>query len=175
MSTRQLFDRMSSSQRMTSTLTSNVSAAFGQSRFSVRLCVTKCCLGVGIVLGVLGASLLVAFGFLYIKPYTKVKHMRETQCIAVNLTVHSELLNCPCSDDCVAKYPCLQVRVNYTQKVTSQERKEADVEVDDVIVRDVILFDSYETYSRQRATDEQVSVRHFFIAPTSTSCFCHIQ
>lgn len=142
---------MSSSQRMTSTLTSNVSAAFGQSRFSVRLCVTKCCLGVGIVLGVLGAALLVAFGFLYIKPYTKVKDMTQTLCVVSNVTIAPQLLTtCPCGSDCSTSYPCLQVRVNYTR---------GDDEADDTdVISDVMLYESYETYSLQRSAEEQVRV-----------------
>ena len=135
---------------MTSTLTSNVSAAFGQSRFSVRLCVTKCCLGLGIVLGVLGAALLVAFGFLYIKPYTKVKDMAQTLCVATNVTLAPQLRKCPCGSDCEATYPCLQVRVNYTRKSGS---------ADDDVISDAILYDSYETYSIQRSADEQVRAR----------------
>ena len=60
---------------MTSTMTSNVSAAFATTRINARIVIMKLCLGSGIVLGLLGASLLVAFGVLYVKPYVKVKNM----------------------------------------------------------------------------------------------------
>ena len=124
-----------------------MSAAFGTTRINARIVVMKLCLGSGIVLGLLGASLLVAFGVLYVKPYVKVKNMIETKCVMTNTSVQSELVSCRCDDDgekCISNYPCLTVSVNYT-------RANGDVVVD------ARLYDTQETFALQDSA-QQVSV-----------------
>lgn len=73
--------------------------------------------GLGIFLGVVGASLLLGFGLAYVKPYMDVKNMRSGQC-AVTLAANEEpFVTCACGRDagsCHSKYPCLKILVNMT-------------------------------------------------------------
>lgn len=100
-------------------------------------------LGIGIVLALVSASLLVAFGFLYVKPYINVRTYKETVCTTVSQD-HSmrQLVTCQCAADgsstCVSQYPCIKVWVNYTR-------------VDSVFVENATLYDSYETFHIQQS------------------------
>ena len=125
-------------------MTSNVSAAFATTRINARIVIMKLCLGSGIVLGLLGASLLVAFGVLYVKPYVKVKNMIRTDCVITNTSVSSELVACKCDEDddqCISNYPCLSVTVNYTRR-------------NGVVRHDVRLYDSHDTFVLQDSAQQ---------------------
>lgn len=98
-------------------------------------------LGFGIVLALVGASLLVAFGFLYVQPYLNVWTYEETVCTVVSQGIaFQELVVCQCAADgsstCVSRYPCIRVSVNYTR-------------VDGMLVENATLYDSYETFHIQ--------------------------
>lgn len=98
-------------------------------------------LGVGIILALVGASLLVAFGFLYVKPYINVRTYEEAECRVVSQdSTFRTLVTCQCAADgsstCVSQYPCVKVFVNYTR-------------VDGVQVENAALYDSYETFHIQ--------------------------
>lgn len=98
-------------------------------------------LGIGIILALVGASLLVAFGFLYVKPYINVRTYEEAVCSVVSQdSTFRTLVNCQCAADgssaCVSQYPCIKVFVNYTR-------------VDGVQVENAALYDSYETFHIQ--------------------------
>jgi len=102
-------------------------------------------LGIGIVLSLVGASLLLAFGFLYLRPYIDVQNFKATRCTTVHMSPGLNpwytFVPCQCAADgssvCESRYPCIWVRVNFT-----------DIDSDEVI-RNVTLYDSYETYFLQ--------------------------
>lgn len=100
-------------------------------------------LGIGIVLALVGASLLVAFGFLYIKPYINVRNFKEATCTTIQSFPTGQEVPCQCAADgsssCVSFYPCLKIWVNFTKTEHSD-------------TRNVTLYDSYETYFLQRET-----------------------
>jgi len=95
-------------------------------------------LGAGILLALIGASLLVAFGLLYVQPYIDIRHLVESECTTEATALISSSVSCRCASDasgsCTSHYPCLHIVVNYT------------VESDDDIVLNATLYDSYETY-----------------------------
>src|SRR6218665_906278 len=107
-------------------------------------------LGIGIVLALVSASLLVAFGFLYVKPYINVRTYKETVCTTVSQD-HSmrQPVTCQCAADgsstCVSQYPCIKVWVNYTR-------------VDSVFVENATLYDSYETFHIQQSALQVLSL-----------------
>ena len=108
-------------------------------------------LGIGIVLALVGASLLVAFGFLYIKPYINVRNFKEATCTTIQSFPTGQEVPCQCAADgsssCVSFYPCLKIWVNFTKTEHSD-------------TRNVTLYDSYETYFLQRET---LQVRTFYL------------
>ncbi|KAK2183719.1 hypothetical protein NP493_298g00043 [Ridgeia piscesae] len=101
----------------------------------------KVILGLGIVLGVIGASLMVLLGVLYVGPYVRTKSMRRTTCTATSATHYDDtIVRCSCaSDGCRSSYPCLKVLVNFT--TTDGEQ-----------VSNATLYNSLDTYELQGAT-----------------------
>jgi len=99
-------------------------------------------LGLGIVLSLVGISLLFSFGFLYLKPYMNVMNFKETLCKTVSMSMSKieTLVKCRCATDgrseCFSDYPCTLARVNFTSTAEN---------VGD-LVTNVILYDSFETY-----------------------------
>ena len=106
---------------------------------------TGCQISAGSAL--IGASLLVAFGLLYVQPYIDIRHLVESECMTEEPTVVVGEATCTCASDgsasCMSRYPCIHIFVNYT------------LESDDV-VHNATLYDSYETYILQR-TAQQVN------------------
>ena len=100
---------------------------------------------VGICLGVLGACLLVGFGVRYLKPYLQVRTMEKGLCTVsdVQLPGPEHIVPCRCGRDstsqCRSQYYCAKVLVNFTMK-------------DNVIMNNVTLYDSYETFLLQDPT-----------------------
>ena len=97
-------------------------------------------LGFGIILGLIGATLLVALGILYVKPFIKVRDMKLTTCTAASTILTDELVTCTCASDgsqsCLSRYPCLKLWVNFTT-LSGEE------------ITNVTLYDSYETFTLQ--------------------------
>lgn len=112
---------------------------------------TSYCLGFGIVLALIGASLLVAFGLLYVKPYVYIRHMEQSSCMASYSEQTNEMVKCTCTTDgsssCQSQYPCVKVLVNFST-------------VEEEFVTNATLYDSYETYSLQK---NALQVRWFMI------------
>ena len=111
-------------------------------------------LGAGILLALIGASLLVAFGLLYVQPYIDIRHLVESECTTEEEQAawHHTTVSCTCASDgsgsCTSRYPCIHIVVNYT------------VEFGDVVFN-ATLYDSYETYNLQRAAQQ---VKHFLFS-----------
>jgi len=103
--------------------------------------------GIGIGVGLLGACLLVAFGFQYLKPYLQVRSMEEGLCTVTQSVEASDIrkVMCRCSRDskaqCVSYYPCVSLLVNVTASDS------------DVSLHNVTLYDSYETYRLMLTTN----------------------
>ena len=130
--------------QQSSTMRSNMSSAFSPTRINARIVMMKLCLGSGIVLGLIGASLLVAFGVLYVKPYLQVKNMVRTDCVIANSSVQSDLVKCKCDDaseDCISSYPCLSLVANFT-------KSNGDVKPE------VPLYDTHDTYLLQESAQQ---------------------
>lgn len=93
-------------------------------------------LGFGIVLAVVGATFLVAFGVVYIKPYMLVHGMRETRCTSA-ADFLAPPVHCMCSgvgvSQCVSSYPCYKIWVNFTMATGD-------------VIDNITLYDSYDTY-----------------------------
>ena len=104
-------------------------------------------LGAGILLALIGASLLVAFGLLYVQPYIDIRHLVESECTTEKSKLSEETVSCTCASDasgsCTSRYHCIHIIVNYT------------LESGDVIFN-ATLYDSYETY-RIQSPAQQVS------------------
>lgn len=99
---------------------------------------TTCCLlGTGITLGLIGGSLLVAFGLMYVKLYMLVRYMEPVTCTTVDGELSRDFVSCQCGwdgrDNCVSRYPCITIRVNVTGR--------------GVMLENITLFDSYETFA----------------------------
>jgi len=98
-------------------------------------------LGAGILLALIGASLLVAFGLLYVQPYIDIQHLVQSEC-TTEKTKLGDTVSCTCASDasgsCTSRYPCIHITVNYT------------TESDDVILN-ATVYDSYETYVLQES------------------------
>lgn len=102
-------------------------------------------LGFGIILGLIGATLLVALGILYVKPYSKVRNMKLTMCTVSATVLTDELVTCACASDssqsCLSRYPCLKLWVNYTTGSGGGSGGEA--------VINATLYNSYDTFVLQ--------------------------
>ena len=102
-------------------------------------------LGAGILLALIGASLLVAFGLLYVQPYIDIRHLVESECTTEHITFLRDAVSCTCASDasgsCTSNYPCIHIIINYT------------LESGDVVFN-ATLYDSYETYILQRAAQQ---------------------
>ncbi|ELU12170.1 hypothetical protein CAPTEDRAFT_204716 [Capitella teleta] len=100
-------------------------------------------LALGILLGLMGASLLVAFGLWYVKPYMRIRDMQGGTCTTHVAFTTDELVTCTCAQDrsssCLSQYPCLKVWVNITTE-------------DGVQLDNVTVYDSYETFQFQHPT-----------------------
>lgn len=107
---------------------------------------TNYILGTGIVLALIGASLLVAFGLLYVRPYIYIRHMTAAECTTNAAAGTGDLVPCTCASDgtgsCTSQYPCLHIAVNYT------------TEHDDTVIVNATLYDSYETFTIQSTTQK---------------------
>lgn len=99
-------------------------------------------LGLGIFLSLTGASLLVALGILYVKPYMYIRHFKESQCNVTSSNKTDLLVPCQCSSDgsmpCTSSYPCSKVLVS--------------LNTPEGWLRNVTLYDTFETYSLQHNT-----------------------
>ena len=99
-------------------------------------------LALGILLGLIGASLLVAFGLWYVKPYMRVRDMVGTQCTTHVTFSTNQLVKCTCAQDgsssCLSQYPCLKVWVNLTTESGQ-------------VLDNITVYDSYETFQFQQA------------------------
>ena len=97
-------------------------------------------LGLGIILGLIGATLLVALGVLYVKPYIKVRDMKLTTCTVASTMLAEELVTCACTSDgsqsCLSHYPCLKLWVDYST-IAGEDKV------------NVTLYDSYDTFILQ--------------------------
>ena len=102
----------------------------------------KIVLSLGIFVGVLGASLLVGFGVLYLKPYLQVRTMEEADCAVISNDVNVIPVTCMCAPDgsssCHSRYPCLRLKVTLFDQHRVQE------------LQNITLYDSYETFLLQR-------------------------
>lgn len=100
-------------------------------------------LALGILLGLIGASLLVAFGLWYVKPYMRVRDMQGATCTTNMAFTMEELVKCTCAADrsssCLSQYPCLKVWVNITT-------------ADGQVLDNVTVYDSYETFQFHHST-----------------------
>lgn len=101
-------------------------------------------LGIGILLSLVGISLLLSFGFLYVRPYIDIRNFKETLCRTVSITMDpTSVVNCQCAADgstsCESQYPCVWARVNFS-----------DISTGETLVN-ATLYDSYETYILQHA------------------------
>jgi len=109
-------------------------------------------LGAGILLALIGASLLVAFGLLYVQPYIDIRHLVESECTTERRALAENSVSCTCASDasgsCTSQYPCIHIIVNYT------------MESDDVVLN-ATLYDSYETYILQSPAQQVVAHFHF--------------
>jgi hypothetical protein len=99
-------------------------------------------LALGILLGLIGASLLVAFGLWYVKPYVRVRDMEAATCTTEAALPEAEPVMCTCAADrssaCLSKYPCLKVSVT----LTSYDGQST--------ATNVTLYDSIETLNFQQ-------------------------
>jgi Calcium-activated potassium channel, beta subunit len=102
-------------------------------------------LGFGIVLALIGASLLVAFGLLYVRPYVYMRHLVGATCSTQDVVSTGDIVSCTCASDgsgsCMSHYPCLRITVNYTTE-------------DEPIFINATLYDSFETYTIQRGAQQ---------------------
>ena len=129
-------------------------------------------LGLGIFLGVVGASLLLGFGIGYVKPYMDVKSMKSGHCVVALAENEEPLVTCACGRDagsCHSQYPCLKILVNLTVDIEllpnganlqtgSDTQNESDNDALPMVINDnnehvtihnVTLYDSYETFQLQ--------------------------
>lgn len=110
---------------------------------------TSYCLGFGIVIALIGATLLVALGLLYVKPYVYVRHLEQSSCTVSYIDLTYETVKCTCTTDgsssCQSQYPCIKVLVNFS------------METGDSVIN-ATLYDSYETYVLQK---NALQVTHF--------------
>lgn len=99
-------------------------------------------LGAGIILALVGASLLVSFGLLYLRPHLDVRHLVEGRCAVESVAYTNEMVQCTCASDggssCVSQYPCLRVVVNISRAGGGS-----------VVAENATLYDSYETFVLQ--------------------------
>jgi len=102
-------------------------------------------LGIGIVLALIGASLLVAFGLLYVRPYVYMRHLVAAVCSTQEGRMTGDVVSCTCASDgsgsCMSQYPCFRVSVNYTTE-------------EGLAVVNATLYDSYETYTIQSSAQQ---------------------
>ena len=143
-------------------------------------------LGLGIFLGVVGASLLLGFGIGYIKPYMDVKNMKPGHCVVALAESEKPLVTCACGRDagsCHSQYPCLKILVNLTVDTEllpkgasltsdSDTQNESDSNAlpmvisdnnEHVTIHNVTLYDSYETFQLQYET-RKVSLKLWVIS-----------
>ena len=128
-------------------------------------------LGLGIFLGVVGASLLLGFGIGYVKPYMDVKSMKSGHCVVAGAESEKPLVTCACGRDagsCHSQYPCLKIVVNLTidlkdlpngaKLLTDVNNKNIDSDAlpmvisnsqEHVTIHNITLYDSYETFQLQ--------------------------
>ena len=128
-------------------------------------------LSLGILLGLIGASLLVAFAILYVKPYMMVRTMILTTCTTSDSFSPEGVVTCTCANDgssCRSGYPCLRLLVNFTRE---HSRDEAELESQEVssstsseetevrssfashsqyLVTNASLYNNFETFILQR-------------------------
>lgn len=119
-------------------------------------------LGVGIVLSLIGASLLVAFGLLYLRPHLDVRHLVEGQCAKSDIGYTRDIVTCTCASDggssCQSQYPCLRITVNVSSKGSAK-----------FVADNATLYDSYETFVLQSSAF-QVSMMIRQVSSYEDSC-----
>lgn len=97
-------------------------------------------LGAGIILALVGASLLVSFGLLYLRPHLDVRHLVEGHCEVGSVVLTEDYVQCTCASDgsssCLSVYPCLHITVNVSRG-------------GDLVSDNATLYDSYETFVLQ--------------------------
>ena len=100
-------------------------------------------LGLGILLSLIGATLLLALGILYIRPFIDTRNYAKGDCLVTSKNTTSKRIVCQCSADgnqpCTSTYPCARVRVQLTTSRSS-------------VHPNIILYDSYETYTLQKVS-----------------------
>lgn len=102
----------------------------------------KIVLSLGIFIGVLGASLLVGLGVLYLKPYLMVRTMEEADCAVISQDVNVVPVTCICaaegSSSCHSRYPCLRLKVSLYDQAA------------ETFLENITLYDSYDTFQLQQ-------------------------
>ena len=101
-------------------------------------------LSLAIMLCLLGSSLLLAFGFMFLKPYMVVQHLTRSMCSLRPIREQSSYRPCTCvsaDEDCVSYFPCLHLSVDITLKSGQ-------------VIQNVTFYDQLETYLQMHSTSK---------------------
>ncbi|ESN96239.1 hypothetical protein HELRODRAFT_189164 [Helobdella robusta] len=96
-------------------------------------------LGVGIVLSLIGASLLAALVIMYVIPYIPTRHYMEGVCNLTHCDMSDTIVTCKCqTSGCISSYPCTNVLVNL---LTYGDK-----------TKNLTLYNTFYTYEAQKIT-----------------------
>jgi hypothetical protein len=108
------------------------------------------CVGAMLLFG--GSISLIPLGFTYVLPYTSTSNWLETMCTVVNSSYNMQ--QCTCNEDpsinknCVSKYPCLRVFVEFSQTmverltISTEQSLSVHSQVNNISHKDTLLMAS---------------------------------
>ena len=101
-------------------------------------------LSLAVTLCLAGTSLLLAFGFMFLKPYMIVQHLTRSICSLTTIRDQSPYIPCTCmsaDEDCVSYFPCLHLYVDVTMESGQ-------------IIQNVTFYDQLDTYLQMHSTNK---------------------
>lgn len=84
-----------------------VTRPFGRRSCTYRL------IRLGIMLFLLGVTLLIVFGVLIVRPALNDTQLKSARCKVISSDMTEDDKSCDCGRYCTSKYPCLEIRVSY--------------------------------------------------------------
>lgn len=102
-----------SRRRQEAAIRHGIAASVVRRPFGGRRSCTYRLIRLGIALFILGVTLLVVFGVLFVRPAVNDTQLKSARCKVISSFKTGVDMSCDCGRYCSSKYPCLEIQVSY--------------------------------------------------------------
>lgn len=100
-------------RRQEAAIRHGIAASVVRRPFGGRRSCTYRLIRLGIMLFILGVTLLVVLGVLLVRPALNDTQLKSARCKVISSVMTGDYMSCDCGRYCSSKYPCLVIRVSY--------------------------------------------------------------